>query len=163
MAKAKNQINFTHRVLDKLPLPERGKRNTVFDSQVNGLNVVITDRGVKTFYLRKVVQGRQARLFIGRYPDLSVEKAREKANTCLSQIAEGKKPQPDIVIPMEKTETETVSQTVTATESETVPETVEKQNNTFLRRGDRFICPKTGEQLQVRAVGGCPKRAKSFA
>lgn len=25
-----------------------------------------------------------------------------------------------------------------------------------LRRGDRFICPETGQELQVRAVGGRP-------
>ncbi len=27
-----------------------------------------------------------------------------------------------------------------------------------LRRGDRFICPDTGEELQVRAVGGRPRK-----
>ena len=27
-----------------------------------------------------------------------------------------------------------------------------------LRRGDRFTCPETGENLQVRAVGGRPRK-----
>lgn len=92
MALAKNQINFTHRVLDRLSVPGQGKRNTFFDSQVKGLNVVVTDKGVKSFYLRKVVQGQSTRLFIGRYPDLSVENAREQANTFLNQIAKGLNP-----------------------------------------------------------------------
>lgn len=31
-----------------------------------------------------------------------------------------------------------------------------------LRRGDRFTCSETGEQLQVRAIGGRPKKVASY-
>lgn len=92
MALAKNQLNFTHRALDRLELPSHGKRNAVFDTQVKGLNLVVTDKGVKSFYLRKVVQGQSLRILIGHYPDLSVENAREQARVLLNQIAKGKNP-----------------------------------------------------------------------
>lgn len=51
--------------------------------------------------------------------------------------------------------------TVSQTDVETLLPTVEKQKNTVsYRRGDRFICPETGEALQVRAVGGRPPKAR---
>lgn len=92
MALAKNKINFTHGVLNNLPIPEKGKRTVFFDQKVSGLNVIVTDKGTKSFYLRKVIHGQSTRLLIGAYPDLSVERAREKANEMLSQIADGKNP-----------------------------------------------------------------------
>lgn len=92
MAQAKHKINFTHRTLDSLECPPLGKRIVYFDTKVQGLNIIVTDRGRKSFYLRKVIQGQSMRLYLGVYPDLSVERAREKAHEILAQIADGKNP-----------------------------------------------------------------------
>lgn len=44
-------------------------------------------------------------------------------------------------------------------EPETVIQTdIQDEPAALFRRGDRFTCPETGEQLQVRAIGGRPRK-----
>ena len=47
------------------------------------------------------------------------------------------------------------------TVSETDNKTDNKPQKQF-KRGDRFVCEETGEELQVRAVGGRPRKECNF-
>ncbi|WP_158642993.1 tyrosine-type recombinase/integrase [Mucilaginibacter ginsenosidivorax] len=86
-------INFTKTVLDLIPRPTNGKRTYHYDSQVRGLAFVIQTSGATSFYLVKKIEGRSAKILLGKYPDLSVENARKKAKILLGQIAMGENPQ----------------------------------------------------------------------
>ncbi len=59
-------------------------------------------------------------------------------------------------------ENETVSDTEKNLYSYREPDTVPTPKQT-LKRGDRFTCPETGEELQVRAIGGRPSHKNYHA
>jgi len=86
---APNRLNFTKAALETLPPAPSGKRAYYNDSQVRGLQLMVTDRGVKTFYLYRRNAGRPLRYRIGRFPDLSVENARKKADATRGRAAMG--------------------------------------------------------------------------
>lgn len=90
--KARKSINFTHKALHALPIPPKGKRGVYFDTQVKNLNIIVTDTGGKSFYVRKVIDGQSRRVRLGAFPDLSVENARNKALEVKSAIAKGENP-----------------------------------------------------------------------
>ena len=72
-----------------------GKRIEVWDAKIPGFGVRISPSGVKTFVLMYYVAGNKRRLSLGRYPAISLAKARQKALAALNQIAEGGDPQAD--------------------------------------------------------------------
>jgi len=57
--------------------------------------LMVTGNGYKTFYVYKKVQGRPERIKVGRFPDLSVEQARNRAKVLLAAIAQDKNPSED--------------------------------------------------------------------
>jgi integrase len=65
----------------------------VYDDKVPGLAVCVTANGAKTFYRTGRVKGRYVRLKLGRFPEITVAKARELANKAAGQVADGKDPQ----------------------------------------------------------------------
>ena len=84
----KNQkYNFTKRAIEELGVPN--KRIYYRDSQVRGLYLDITPTGVKSFYVRRTSGGRSDRLFIGRFPDISIEQARAKAMSFHADLSAG--------------------------------------------------------------------------
>jgi integrase len=89
----KNHIRFTKKGLEALPVPPKGKRAYYYDSGARGLCLAITPKGTCSFYVYRWVDRKPERVLIGRFPDLSIEKARGKAGEINSQIAEGKNPQ----------------------------------------------------------------------
>ncbi len=86
-----NKFNFTKSDIEKLPIPEKSIA-TYFDTGLKGLKLYVTPNGVKTFFIRKMVNGRDERFILGQYPDLSVQNARDKALITLSELANGKNP-----------------------------------------------------------------------
>lgn len=92
----RNEFNFIKKSLDALPVPAAGERKDYYDSQVRGLLIQVTGAGSRTFYLRRKINGRSARIFIGKYPDVSIEGARGKAIEHLAAIAKGDNPQDKI-------------------------------------------------------------------
>ena len=92
MAALTAKLNFTKALLQGLPIPEKGKRTVYYDTKMRGLNLVVTDTGTKTFYLRRKHKGKSERVVIGRFPDLSVEQARGKAGDINSAFANGNNP-----------------------------------------------------------------------
>ena len=93
MAKhAKSQFNFIKSALENLPLPAAGLRSTFYDSKGNGLHIVVTSTGQKSFYIRRRVNGKNEKHFLGSFPDLSIEQARDKAARFAGAIASGDNP-----------------------------------------------------------------------
>ena len=70
-----HQFYFNPYILDNLPAPAKGF-DVVQDAEEPKLRMYITSRGVKTFFVRKRVHGKDKRIIIGTYPDVSVDVAR---------------------------------------------------------------------------------------
>jgi integrase len=87
-----NRLNFTKRSLDAIPSSRSGKRLYFYDTKIRGLVLDVTPGGVKTFRLYRKVNGKPERILIGRFPDLAVEQARDKAEELNAQIAKGDNP-----------------------------------------------------------------------
>lgn len=91
-----SKYNFTKRTIDNLPLPMQGKSVDYYDEIQRNLFVRVTCAGSRTFYVRRKISGISERIFIGRYPDISVEQARRSAAAIMGQIAMGSNPQESI-------------------------------------------------------------------
>jgi integrase len=82
---------ITKQFVDKLPSPEAGQ---VFyrDLVLKGFAVRVTAGGSKAFVLEKRIDGKVKRITLGRYPEITVEQARKKAQEFLGEIATGTNP-----------------------------------------------------------------------
>lgn len=81
-AMSERTFKFTKEKLQKLPLPPAGNRVTFRDSEVAGLELRVTANGVKTFsWYRRVKNGDPERVTIGRFPETTVQQARDAATT----------------------------------------------------------------------------------
>ncbi|MBR3147919.1 MAG: integrase arm-type DNA-binding domain-containing protein [Alphaproteobacteria bacterium] len=72
-----HQFFFNSYILDSLPSPETGF-DVVQDLSEPRLRMYITQRGVKSFFVRKRINGRDKRIIIGKYPETDIEDARAK-------------------------------------------------------------------------------------
>lgn len=70
-------IHFTKRVIDGIKATSR--RQTFTDETSRGLTLLVTPNGVKTFYLTRKFEGRVERNKLGRFPEMSLSKARVRA------------------------------------------------------------------------------------
>lgn len=84
---AKN-ITFTKKELESLQPPATG-RLYIRDVREKGLSAYITSTGSITFFIRKRVHGRDERVILGRYPEISIENARKLALKAKAEIAQG--------------------------------------------------------------------------
>jgi len=78
-----HQFFFNTYILDNLPSPEKGF-DVVQDVSEPRLRMYITQRGVKSFFVRKRINGCDKRVIIGNYPDTDIEYARSKVSEILS-------------------------------------------------------------------------------
>lgn len=78
-----HQFFFNTYILDNLPSPEKGF-DVVQDLSEPRLRMYITQRGVKSFFVRKRINGVDKRIIIGKYPDIDIEEARGKVNDVLN-------------------------------------------------------------------------------
>jgi len=84
-----NHINFTKAALLSLPVPTAG-RVTYHDTKNRGLQLRVTASGVKTFSVfRRVKGGEPTRVTIGRFPDITIEQARQQAMSHTAELASG--------------------------------------------------------------------------
>lgn len=88
-----NQINFTKKAIEELPAPTRNTRFYFHDTKQQGLSIYVTKSGARTFFVRNKLHGRDDRIVLGRYPDLSIENARKLASKMRGEIVMGKDPQ----------------------------------------------------------------------
>jgi len=86
-----NRIRFTKAALDRLLVDPGGKRYYVYDEASRGLCVCVAT-ATKTFYLLRKVRGRAERVKLGRYPDTTIEQARQRAGKVNSEIDSGINP-----------------------------------------------------------------------
>ena len=91
MTEADKIIFSTDREIKNLKAGE--KRYTAKDAVANGLFLDITKTGVKSWHYRYSLAGKQERLVLGRYPDLSLKDARQARDEAASQVAKGISPQ----------------------------------------------------------------------
>ncbi len=77
-----HQFYFNPYILDNLPTPSRGF-DVVQDVSEPRLRMYITSRGIKTFFVRKRVHGKDKRILIGNYPQMDIEDARSAVPTIL--------------------------------------------------------------------------------
>lgn len=89
--------------------PAPGRRVEVFDEEVTGLTLRVTPDGVKSWSLLYRHNGRKRRFTLGRYPDLSLAKARQTAIEARGLVAGGADPAEE-----KKTERTTYGDTVSA-------------------------------------------------
>ena len=90
MAQAEKIFFSTDREIKNLKVGE--KRYTAKDAIANGLFLDITTTGVKSWWYRYSLNGKQERLVIGRYPDLSLKDARQVRDESASLVAKGISP-----------------------------------------------------------------------
>lgn len=81
-----HQFFFNSYILDSLPSPETGF-DVVQDLSEPRLRMYITQRGVKSFFVRKRINGRDKRIIIGKYPETDIEDARAKVSEVLDNAA----------------------------------------------------------------------------
>ena len=81
-----HQFFFNTYILDNLPSPEVGF-DVVQDLSEPRLRMYITGRGVKSFFVRKRVNGRDKRIIIGKYPETDIETARAKVAEVLDEAS----------------------------------------------------------------------------
>jgi integrase len=88
-----NSINFTKSELFKLSPPPTG-RVEYKDTKVQGLQLRVSSTGVKTFSVYRWLKSanKPERVTIGRFPEVSVETARNKATEIIAAFALGESP-----------------------------------------------------------------------
>lgn len=74
------------------------KPTTLFDGVETGLHVLIQPNGTKTFRLKIQIDGKDRRLTLGTFPDMSLAEAREKAVKLKKQVKQGVDPTAPIVV-----------------------------------------------------------------
>ena len=84
---------LTKKLIDAAQHPSEGQ---IFlrDSEIKGFALRLTS-GSKTFVLEKVVHGRFTRLTIGRYGELTLDQARDRARKTIVNILDGQDPAAD--------------------------------------------------------------------
>lgn len=88
----KNKINFIKKTLEDLPVPDKGKRSYYYDTKIRGLGISVTGNSTKTFIVYRKINCKPERVTLGKFPDLSIENARNMAEEVNSKIAQGANP-----------------------------------------------------------------------
>ncbi len=86
------RILFGQRTITALPIPTDGKRVTYYDTQLNGLCLVIYPSGKKVFYVYRRILGRPERVRLDAFGAITVQQARELAIAVNMQVAQGNSP-----------------------------------------------------------------------
>jgi len=76
----------------KSATPSAARNVIVYDDEVSGFGIRVTQAGAKSFVLSYSVAGRERRITIGSWPDWSVTAAREKARELKRRIDDGYDP-----------------------------------------------------------------------
>lgn len=65
------------------------KRYDIFDASVRGLGLRVATSGTKSWFIMRRFKGRMLRSTFGRYPDMTLAQARQKAPEVLADMADG--------------------------------------------------------------------------
>jgi integrase len=83
-----NKVKLTKAAIEKLSAPASG-RIFVYDSTITGLCICLTNTGTKTWYLYRKMNGKPVRLKLGRFPEVTVEAAKNLATEAAGRMAGG--------------------------------------------------------------------------
>ena len=86
-----SRVGLTKTVVENAPIPDSGQA-FLRDAELRGFALRITPSGTKTFVLEKRIEGRNRRMRIGRFGEITVAQARTRAQQLLGQIAFGEDP-----------------------------------------------------------------------
>ncbi len=86
-------MNITKISVEKLIIPVKvsegqSAQKRYYDDKLKGFGVRVTSGGTKAFFIEKLIKGKLRRITIGRYPEITVEIARQQAHVLLGQIAQ---------------------------------------------------------------------------
>ena len=84
-------FNFTKAAITRLPAPEKGT-TTYRDTKEKGLSLYITSRRSISFFVRKRINGKDERIVMGHFPEMTVENARKQSRIIKGQAAQGISP-----------------------------------------------------------------------
>ena len=71
------KVHFTKAVIEAITPTDRNQ--TFTDDQTRGFTLIVTPNGVKTFYFTRKFKGRVERKLLGRFPEMTIVIARERA------------------------------------------------------------------------------------
>lgn len=83
--------NISASLVGSLPKPNQGNRIT-YDSKQKGFGVRVTSAGIKSFVFNYTVEGRERRYTIGRIPEWTLARARERAKSLRQMVDQGLDP-----------------------------------------------------------------------
>lgn len=81
------KLRLNRRNIDRLKPTD--KRQTFQDEDIRNLYLRVTPAGTRSFYLKKMVNGKNKWYWIGTYPDWHPESARDEARRLLTGISQG--------------------------------------------------------------------------
>jgi integrase len=82
------KFGFTVASLDRATCPAGKGRTWLYDARTAGLAMMVTENGVKSFYYAHRFEGRYQRKFLGAYPGVTIEQARDLAARDAAKIAD---------------------------------------------------------------------------
>ena len=88
---ATKKIAFTNKRLMAIKPPKSG-RTYIYDTKMPGLTLCITAADTRTYYVYKWYDGKPQRIKLGRFDEITIDNAREAAQTELGKIAQGLDP-----------------------------------------------------------------------
>ena len=135
MTTAKRAV-FTDRYLKSLKPAEAGKRIVHWDAAKPSFGCRITDRGVVSFFVMRRMHGKPqpVRVVLGRYPDVSLARARRLATEALGDLVSG-------VHPKEREREQRLTE-------------AKRQANTFAALADQFLRrPAAAKQRTASEIG----------
>lgn len=83
---------LTKTLIDSLACAPGQRDRLVFDSELTGFAVRVTDKGAKHFQLQYTRGGKTKRLTLGKYGEVTVYEARQSALVALGELAKGGDP-----------------------------------------------------------------------
>lgn len=120
------------------------ERDEIFDKHTPGLGIRITKKGTKSFFYRYKFSDRSRRYTLGRFPDLSLAKARKKVERIKNQIYEGKDPQAEKQ-KRKKKDVKTIEDLATKYKEKHFPTLKESSRRTYKSRINSEILPAFGK------------------
>ncbi len=88
------KVKLTNSILESLPPAAPGKRDTIWDTVVPSFCVRVTDRGAISFAVFRQPRGAPKPIWdtLGKYPALTLAKAREAARASVNLMMQGRNP-----------------------------------------------------------------------
>lgn len=88
-SKTPKGFHFTKKRLDNISAHRDSKQVYYADDGMRGLEICVTKAGTKSFVFRRKQDGVTRRLWLGYFPDITIEQGRGKTAAFNSQISQG--------------------------------------------------------------------------